>query len=153
MVIICWNRRVTRRSQACLTFSLFMERRWVKIKMRERKLISGPGRHCEILEDSSWINHDVCEAVLKRSRWWDSDHRLENQREGGGGRCKENKREDSLENRLMIERRQLTLSRWFESQEEAGCTISIAKRSFPCLTEAKRLVDPEQSKRWWRNVI
>lgn len=83
MVIICWNRRVTRRSQACLTFSLFMERRWVKIKMRERKLICGPGRHWEILEDSGWINHDVCEPVLKRSRWWDSDHRLENQRLGG----------------------------------------------------------------------
>lgn len=80
MVIICWNRRVTRRSQACLTFSLFMERRWVKIKMRKRKLISSPGRHWEILEDSGWINHDVCEPVLKRSQWWDSDHRLENLR-------------------------------------------------------------------------
>lgn len=80
MVIICWNRRVTSRSQACLTFSLFMERRWVKIKMRKRKLISSPGRHWEILQDSGWINHDVCEPFLKRSQWWDSDHRLENQR-------------------------------------------------------------------------
>lgn len=84
MVIICWNRRVTSRSQACLTFSLFMERRWVKIKMRKRKLISSPGRHWEILQDSGWINHDVCEPVLKRSQWWDSDHRLENLREGWG---------------------------------------------------------------------
>lgn len=122
MVIICWNRRVTRRSQACLTFSLFMERRWVKIKMRERKLISGPGRHWEILEDSGWINHDVCEAVLKRSHWWDSDHRLENRRRRGGMWGGE-EREDSLENRLMIETRRLTPSQWFSSQEQTNIDV------------------------------
>lgn len=84
MVIICWNRRVSRRSQACLTFSLYMEGRWVKIKTREEKLICNPGRHWEILEDSGWINHDVFEPILKRSHWWDSDCGLENQ----GGGCK-----------------------------------------------------------------
>lgn len=84
MVIICWNRRVSRRSQACLTFSLYMEGRWVKIKTREEKFICNPDRHWEILEDSGWINHDVFEPILKRSHWWDSDCRLESQ----GGGCK-----------------------------------------------------------------
>lgn len=122
MVIICWNRRVTRRSQACLTFSLFMERRWVKIKMRERKLISSPGRQWKILEDSGWINHDVCEAVLKRSHWWDSDHRLENWRGGGG-----------VANTLMIAIRRFTVFLASNTQGNIQTWLQYVLKTSPTL--------------------